>query len=246
MLQTRSTGETSMPGDQVAVWDLPTRLFHWVLVALVALLWFSGDVGGLGINLELPWGGTLFLGNMDVHMLLGQTVLALVIFRVLWGFVGSSTARFTGFVRGPGPLLDYVRAVARGETPLFTGHNPAGAVMIVALLALLAAQAATGLFANDDIFSEGPLAALVSKETSDALTAVHGLLFNVLLALVAAHVMAALYYVARGKNLIRAMVTGRKPRETVPAGAAPKLVPAWRAVPVLAVAAAIVWWLVSL
>jgi len=238
---------SSAPSPQdVAVWDAPTRLFHWVLVLLIGLLWLSGEIGGLAINTPLPWGGTLFLGNMDLHMLLGEAVLALVLFRVLWGLVGSSTARFSEFVRGPAPVGAYLRAVTRGETPLFTGHNPAGALMILALLAVLATQAGLGLFANDDIFSEGPLAHLVSKETSDSLTGLHGAVFNVLLALVALHVAAALYYVIRGKNLVRPMLTGRKPRAQLPADAQPvRFASPLLALALLAVSGAAVWALVT-
>lgn len=240
-----SASDGAVSAEDVVVWDLPTRLFHWVLVALIGLLWATGEIGGLGINWELPWGGTLFLGNLEVHMLAGEAVLALVLFRLMWGVIGSATARFSHFVRGPGSVLAYLAAVARGETPLFTGHNPAGAVMILVLLAALAAQAGLGLFGNDDIFTEGPLAHLVSKSTSDTLTGLHGALFNVLLALVALHVLAAVYYVVRGKNLVRPMVTGCKPREHLPPGEVPRMVPAWWALPVLAIAGVAVWALVT-
>jgi cytochrome b len=233
------------PGD-VAVWDLPTRIFHWLLVLLLVLLWYTGEVGGLSLNFEAPMIGTLFVGNLDVHMLLGQCVLALVIFRILWGFVGSSTARFSTFVRGPVPVGSYLRAVARGEMPLFTGHNPAGAWMILLLLTLLALQAGLGLFANDDIFSEGPLAHLVSKETGDRLTDLHGLSFNALLAAAALHVAAALYYLVRGENLVYPMITGRKPSMMVKTGGAPRIVPSWHALPVLLAAASIVWAVVNI
>ncbi|MGC2856906.1 cytochrome b/b6 domain-containing protein [Novispirillum sp. DQ9] len=233
----------------VRVWDLPTRLFHWTLVLLLILLWVSGEIGGLGLSYQgevLGMPVNLLLGNMDIHMLLGQAVLALVLFRLIWGVVGSSTARFAGFVRGPRSLMAYVAAVARGEVPATTGHNPAGAVVILAMLTLLLVQGGLGLFANDDIFSEGPLAARVGKATSDALTVWHGQVFTVLLAVVALHVAAALYYLARGKNLIRPMVTGRKPADTVPPGdPEPRLASPWLALPVLAVAVAIVWAVVT-
>lgn len=239
--------EMSSSPAHVAVWDIPTRLFHWLLAGLIGLLWLSGEVGGLSVNAPLPWGGTLFLGNMDIHMLLGEAVLILVVYRILWGLVGSSTARFGHFVRGPRAILAYVAAVARGETPLFTGHNPAGAVMIVVMLLALAVQAGLGLFANDDIFSEGPLAHLVDKDLSDTLTGLHGALFNGLVALVAVHVAAALYYGVRGKNLVRPMVTGRKPRQHLPPGAeGVRFVSPWRALVLLGVAGALVRAVVTL
>lgn len=216
---------------RIQVWDLPVRLFHWLIVLAVALLWYSGSVGGMDLDLELPGGRSLYLSNMDIHMWLGQLVLTLVIFRILWGIVGSSTARFSSFLRGPRAVLDYVRDFARGRTPLTAGHNAGGGWMVVVLLVLLAAQATTGLFANDDMFSEGPLAHLVESETSGDLTYLHAILFNVLLAAVGLHILAILSYLVRGKNLIGAMVTGRKPEHMVPPEerAALRMVPIWRA-----------------
>jgi len=237
-----------MPGNApssavISVWDLPTRLFHWLLVLLIALLWLTGDVGGITLNIPLPGGERLFLDNMGLHMLAGRAVLVLVLFRLGWGLVGSSTARFASFIRGPGAAVDYVKQVARGQVPLTVGHNPAGGLMILVLLLLLLAQAVTGLFARDDLFSEGPLAHLVSESASGRMTVIHVLLFKGLLVLVLGHLAAAAYYAVRGKNLVRPMITGRKPATLVPAGAVEsvRLAPAWLAVPVLAVAAAAVW-----
>jgi len=202
--------------DTIRVWDLPVRIFHWLILVLVTLLWYTGEVGGLDLSIPWPGGETLFWGNMDVHMLLGQAVLTLVIFRVLWGLFGSTTARFASFVRGPRVVLQYARASLSGREPPTLGHNPAGTLMVLLLLGLLAAQALLGLFASDDIFSEGPLAHLVSSDTSGRLTELHGLLFNLLLAAIALHVLAAFVYLLRGKNLIKAMVTGHKPAAQLP------------------------------
>lgn len=238
--------QQSSSSQSVAVWDLPTRVFHWTLVLAVAVLFVSGSIGGLDITIALPGGGAWSLANMDLHMFLGELVLGLVIFRVLWGFIGSSTARFAMFVRGPKAVLGYLAALRRGELPLSVGHNPAGAMMILALLVLALTQVSTGLFANDDIFSEGPLAHLVSKSTSDLLTGIHGAVFNLLALAVAAHVGAALYYRIRGENLISAMITGKKSTEMLPAGeSAPRLVSFWLAIPVAAVAVAVVWAVVT-
>ncbi len=238
----------SAPAD-LRVWDLPTRLFHWTLVVLLAALFVSGQFGGLSLVVDRQVLGmevTIFLGNMDVHMLLGQAVLALVLFRLMWGVVGSSTARFTSFVRGPRPLMAYVGAILRGEVPATTGHNPAGALVILGMLGLLLVQGGLGLFGNDDIFSQGPLADKVGKDTSDRLTVLHGQVFLVLAGVVAVHIAAAFYYLVRGKNLIRPMVTGRKGADSLPPDAEPpRLVSPWRAVPVLAVAVAVVWVVVT-
>ncbi|MFA7428950.1 MAG: cytochrome b/b6 domain-containing protein [Rhodospirillaceae bacterium] len=237
--------ETASP--DLRVWDLPIRLFHWTLVILLVLLWVSGQFGVLSLVVDQEILGikvNVFMGNMDLHMLLGQAVLALVLFRLMWGFVGSSTARFSSFVRGPRPVMEYVRSILRGDMPMTTGHNPAGALIILVMLGLLLFQGSLGLFGNDDIFSQGPLAAKVSKATSDRLTVVHGQVFYILLAVVAVHIAAALYYLVRGKNLIRPMITGRKAADGVHADA-PRLVSPWRAIPVLAVAVGVVWAVVT-
>lgn len=236
----------------VRVWDLPTRLFHWVLVLLIVGLWWTGQMGVIPVG---PLQGVSILGwtvptlQMNQHMTLGYAVLALVIWRVLYGLFGSTTARFAAFVKGPREVVRYLKTAfsARKETTAYVlGHNPAGGWMILALLLVLAAQGATGLFANDDIFTEGPLFKLVSKETSDTLTVWHkDILFPALLALIGLHVAAALFYLAvKGENLIRAMVTGRKP---APEGAGETLRFASPVVAVAAIAAAAatVWAVVT-
>ncbi|NKD85772.1 hypothetical protein HEQ63_06205 [Haematospirillum jordaniae] len=205
-----------MNGDDngVKVWDLPVRLFHWSLVTCVLMLFLTGEIGGL--DFSMPFTGML-VGNMDLHMTLGSVVLALLIFRVLWGLVGSSTARFIHFVRGPSDVLDYLRALLRGELPRHVGHNPAGALMVLALLGVLFLQVGTGLFSNDDIFSEGPLAHLVGKDVSDLMTELHKASFSLLLLCVSLHISAALYYRIRGEDLVTPMITGRKHSADIPA-----------------------------
>ena len=212
----------------VAVWDLPTRLFHWTLVVLLIAQWWTAESSS----------------TMDWHVWGGYAVLALVLFRLIWGFVGSETARFSDFVRGPGAALEYVRALLRGETPHYLGHNPLGAWSIVAMLVLLLAQAGTGLFANDDILIEGPLYAWVSKDTSDWLTSIHKLNFNLLLLVIAVHLSAVLFYLLiKRENLIHPMLSGRRRLPPGLVGRAPRLVNPWRALPVVAVAGALVWLL---
>lgn len=179
----------------VQVWDVPTRLFHWSLVTLVGLSWWAGATG-----------------TMQVHMISGLTILAVVLFRLVWGVIGSTTARFTDFVRGPGEALAYVEELTGRRPPRrWVGHNPVGGLMVVAILAVLLVQTATGLFANDDIVTEGPLGHLVSKATSDTLTIIHKSSFKLLLGMVSLHIAAALFYLlAKRENLIGAMITGRK------------------------------------
>lgn len=171
------------------VWDLPTRLFHWSLVGAVITAVVTGKIGGNWIE----WHGRS-----------GLFILGLLIFRVIWGFVGSPTARFASFVRGPGAIKAYLKGEWRG-----IGHNPLGALAVLALLGLAAAQVVSGLFANDDIAFAGPLAPLVSSERSGQITGLHVWLFNGLLAVVGLHVAAIVFY-ARVKrtNLVLPMVTG--------------------------------------
>lgn len=173
----------------VRVWDLPTRLFHWALVLLVLACLITGQ-----------------LGPMRLHQLFGLCVLALVLFRLVWGLVGGTHARFADFVRGPGAVLHYVK-----RQPVIIGHNPLGGLMVLSLLAVLLLQASLGLFGNDDISYEAPLSKFISKDASDAATGYHELVFKILLALVALHVSAAVFYlIAKKDNLILAMITGVK------------------------------------
>jgi len=196
----------------VTVWDLPTRLFHWTLVALMIGQWLTAENAS----------------GMVYHVWGGYAVLALVLFRLIWGFAGSETARFSHFVRGPGAALAYVQALGRGETPLYLGHNPMGGWSILALLTLLLIQAGTGLFANDDIMFDGPLAGWVSKSMSDGLTTIHKLNFNLLLLVIAVHISAVLFYLlVKRENLIHPMLTGRKHLPPEQANPAPRMVSPW-------------------
>jgi cytochrome b len=215
----------------VRVWDWPVRAVHWALVALVTASLATGFVGG---------------GAMEWHLRSGYAILALALFRVLWGFAGTRHARFTGFVRGPRAVLDYARSLLRPPHEMHAGHNPLGGWVVVLLLALLLAQAGTGLFANDDIAAEGPLAKHVSDAMSDRLTGLHVRGAWALGGLVALHVAAALFYrFARGENLIRAMVTGVKLLPRSLAGAAIASSAGVRAMVLLGACALAVWGVVT-
>lgn len=175
--------------SRLRVWDLPTRLSHWLLAAAVVGAAVTGEIGGALIE----W-----------HARAGLLTIGLVSFRIVWGFLGSPTARFANFVRGPAAIRSYLRGEWRG-----VGHNPLGALAVLALLALAATQVATGLFANDDIAFQGPLADLVSKEWSDHWRAIHVQLFYGLAAVVALHVGAIVFYLrVKRQNLIKPMLTG--------------------------------------
>jgi cytochrome b len=212
------------------VWDLPVRLFHWVLVGLIATSWVTAQIGG---------------NAMQIHQWSGMSILTLVLFRVAWGFVGSTRARFSDFVRGPRAAFAYVRGLLRGAAAFYPGHNPLGGWMVLVLLASLLLQAGTGLFANDDIMIEGPLARHISKETSDWLTGIHHLNFAVLLGLIAVHVAAALFYLlVKRDNLVLPLITGRKPMTEGRRFDPPRGGPLWLAALLLALCAGAVWALV--
>ena len=218
------------PNAHATVWDWPVRIFHWALVALLAAAWATAEAG---------------IEYMHWHMRCGYAVLTLLLFRLLWGVVGSGSARFAGFVRGPGAVLAYLRAWFSRHPLHYLGHNPLGGWMVLVLLLLVAVQAGTGLFANDDIFNEGPLARLVSGAMSGFLTTIHKTNFNMLLAAVGLHVVAVLLYLWRGDNLLKPMFNGRKPAGDYQ-DAAGSMAPLGRAVVCLALAAGAVWALVEL
>jgi cytochrome b len=189
----------------VHAWDLPTRVFHWTLVLFIVSAWvsyeFAEDIG----DETLVW-----------HRANGLAVLTLVVWRLLWGIVGPSTARFTDFVRGPSAITSYATGLLNGRAARYLGHNPLGALMVVALLAALAAIAGFGLFATDDNdLVGGPLYRLVEEKQNARAARLHDQLFNyLLLPLAALHIAAnVLYTLVKKEPLIQAMITGRKPAE---------------------------------
>ena len=177
------------------VWDLPTRVFHWTLVVLVGVSFTTGLMGGFNI--------------MDYHMLSGYGILSLVIFRILWGVIGNDQARFSSFVKGPKTTIAYAKQLLKKHQQPSTGHNPLGALSVLAMLAVLLIQAGSGLFANDDILLEGPLVHLVSDRTSSQLTSIHETVPWIIAGLVILHLAALAYHVIiRGENLLLPMLTG--------------------------------------
>ena len=219
-----------MADIEVEVWDLPLRLWHWMLVVLIAFSWWSGTVGGM---------------TLQYHLWSGYAILSLLWFRIGWGWIGGEHARFVNFIRGPRHVLASLRELASPRPLAIAGHNPLGGWMVVALLIALAVQTTSGLFANDDIMTEGPLYDKVSKLMSDRLSHLHVINFYCLLGLIAVHVLAIAYHRARkGEQLTQAMVSGRKrlPRGT-PAAAPANL---WRAAVLLVVGSGIVALIVNL
>jgi cytochrome b len=215
------------PKPQVRVWDIPTRLFHWSVVVLLCVSWFSADQG-----------------YMRVHLVSGLTLLSLLLFRIAWGLMGSTTARFRNFLHPPRRVVGYLKGLAGGDKIFYAGHNPAGGVMVLALIAVLLAQVATGLFANDGVRFSGPLALLVSEETSSLITGIHGLVFDLILILVWCHIVAVGFYLlVKGDNLIWPMVTGKKHRAHLPAELNIVFTRLYIAVLLLAVSAGIAAWI---
>lgn len=205
------------------VWDLPVRLTHWLLAALIAFSWWS-----------------VKYDHTDWHIWSGIAILTLLLFRLMWGFVGSSTARFANFVRGPRQVLRYLHGDWRG-----IGHSPLGALSILALYLVTAIQVGLGLLnEDDDGLYAGPLASFLSPDTTDKIRDFHELNFYILLGLIGLHVAAILYYrLVRGKKLTRPMITGRAAID--PAAEPMRSGKWWVALMCLALAFAIARWVVA-
>jgi cytochrome b len=179
---------------RVQVWDAPTRLFHWAIVVLLGTSWLSESQG---------W--------MELHFLSGYSIITLLLFRIGWGFVGSDTSRFVSFLKGPTAALRHLARLHLREPDRQVGHSAAGGWATLLMLALLSVQAATGLFANDDGDTEGPLFKYVGKDRSDWLSHIHAVNFKLIQIAVTAHVAAIVVYaVVKRHDLVRPMITGRK------------------------------------
>ncbi|HEY0938839.1 MAG TPA: cytochrome b/b6 domain-containing protein [Steroidobacter sp.] len=209
----------------IQVWDWPVRLTHWLFVLCIAVSWWSAE------EHEMEW-----------HQYSGYTLLGLLIFRIYWGFVGSSSARFSHFLRGPAGVMAYLRESREAQRD--AGHNPLGGWSVAVMLALMLAQVVIGLFVTDvDGIESGPLSHLVSFATSRTLAEIHEVVFNVILTLIGLHITAILFYLlVKRDNLIVAMLTGR--RRNVRMNAM-RPVPVWRVIPGIVLASGVVWWVVS-
>ena len=217
--------EMTAAGTPVRLWDLPVRLVHWSFVIGIAVMWWSAENH-----------------RLDLHFKVGLVLLGLVVFRLLWGLVGSSTARFASFVKGPGAIRAYLARHKDGTAEHAVGHNPLGALSVIGLLGILGLQIGLGLFAQDtDAVNSGPLNFLVSYDTAKSISHFHGFVFNLILALVAIHIAAILYYrFIKRDNLVSPMITGRRVFET--SVAAPRIAPLWLALVCAALAAALAVW----
>ena len=207
-----------MPSRTTPLWDIPTRLFHWLIVCCVPLAWWSAEEE-----------------NYTLHQWLGYTIIVLVISRVVWGLIGSRHSRFSDFLVGPVKILAYLR----GQGSDSAGHNPLGGWSVVALLLLLFTQAFSGLFNSDDVLFSGPLYYAASTEFRDAMGELHDIAFDALVVLIGLHILAVLYHQLRLKErLLQAMLKGSA------VGREGRAAPAawWMAVVVAGVVAVALWW----
>ncbi|MFG0232775.1 cytochrome b/b6 domain-containing protein [Achromobacter sp. 413638] len=214
----------------VLIWDLPTRLFHWALVVCIVGAFVTVKLGGL---------------YMDWHIRFGCATLGLLLFRLIWGFIGPRYARFSQFLRGPAAVVRYLKGAAAPA-----GHNPLGALSVLALLLVLGFQAVSGLFTSDDIMVQGPLYGHVAEATAGAMTSWHKLNEWVIIGLVALHLLAVAWYaLVRRKRLVRTIITGKADARDVPPGTPPadNGAAVWlRALLLAAVVTGLVLWIRSL
>ena len=196
--------------QNIKVWDWSIRIFHWALPVLIFLLWL-----------------TQRNNHMENHFLMGQLLMGLLVYRLVWGFIGTPAARFAAFTYGPLAFWQYIKSFFSQDKPAYLGHNPPGGWMVWVLLLAVGFQLLTGLFTSDDIFYFGPLYDSVARSTADWMSRWHHQFFDLLLVMIAVHVLAVLVYRFRGENLIKAMFTGRKSLKKQPVDCEQQLVGAF-------------------
>lgn len=181
----------------ILIWDWPVRAFHWVLVALLIGAYLTVAV----------WPDF----DLHTHRLFGYAILGLVVFRILWGFVGGRHARFFSFIKGPGAVFRHIGELGRRGDPGHGGHNALGALSVLALLLSLLVQTISGLFNSDDVMAEGPLHKVAGDDWRSLMGQVHEINFTILLVLIGLHLAAILFYVFwKGQGLVGAMIHGRR------------------------------------
>ena len=185
-----------MTMQKTLVWDLPTRLFHWLIVASLLAQYATVE----WLENKVQW-----------HFYIGYFTLFLIVFRLIWGVVGTRHAKFSNFVTGPKKVFSYVKTLFNRQSEPAIGHNPLGGWFVIVMLILLAIQAISGLFMTDDIFLDGPYRQLASEETLDLMNTLHHLAFDALLYVIALHIGAVIFYsVYKKQKLVPAMVHGSK------------------------------------
>ena len=179
---------------RIKVWDASTRFFHWSMIVLLVALWWTAEEG-----------------YMEWHQILAYSLGAILVFRWIWGFIGSETSKFSSFLKSPRQVIEYAKQQKQQkQLKPHIGHNPLGGYMVLVLMLLVSAQFVSGLFASDDIFTEGPLYASVSSNVAETLTWIHRNLFYLVLGLVIFHVAAVVLHTVKGDKLVLAMLTGKK------------------------------------
>ncbi|MEN3974120.1 cytochrome b/b6 domain-containing protein [Emcibacter sp. SYSU 3D8] len=224
------------------VWDLPIRLFHVLIILLVAVQWWTGE----NLDKSVVAGG---LDPLDLHIWSGSSILALVLFRIIWGFAGSTTARFSHFLKGPRAILGQLRTLLSRNPSHAPGHNALGALSVVLMLGFLLVMPLLGLFAADaDLMGAGPagpLSDLAGEDLADDFAHWHHDAWELFMILFFIHIAAVLYYlIVKRQNLIGAMITGR---DNVEGAETLRFRPLWMALVILAVTggavAAVLAWL---
>ena len=214
----------------VLIWDLPLRLFHWLFACTVIASWYTSDQDN---------------DLIDVHMKLGYFALGLLVFRILWGFVGTKHSRFSSFFPTPNRLRLYIKGLRSKQVKSTTGHNPLGSLMVFLMISLISLQAISGLFINDDVFSSGPYYDSVSKEIEQFMFFLHHNVFDFMIAAIVIHLLAIAYYVRVKKQLlIIPMITGKKPENLVDVTDKIKHSKIFLAVLLVIAIAAFIYWLV--
>jgi cytochrome b len=213
----------------VLIWDLPLRIFHWLFACTVIASWYTSDQDN---------------DLIELHMQLGYFAIGLLIFRVLWGFVGTKHSLFISFIPTPNRLFLYIKNMSNNRIEDSIGHNPLGSLMVILMIILISLQAISGLFINDDVFSSGPYYESVSKEIEQVMVFLHHNVFDFMIGAIILHLVAIGYYVRiKKQSLILPMITGKKTvKMSNTVGI--KHSKLWMALLVLTVAAVFVYWLV--
>ena len=225
------------------VWDLPLRLFHWLLLLCIMGLYITAHADAdwlqwLTGRFDVTW--------MQWHFRCGYGVIGLLLFRLIWGFVGPKHARFAHFLPSPRQLFEYVKTLAQRDSKPSIGHNPVGALMVLVLLAMVGVQAGSGLFTSDDIVWAGPFFPAVSVAFSSAAGSLHHNNFAWLQWLIVAHVAAIVFYaIWKRQRLVPPMVHGYKSADVVPAEQAISSSRLALALVLVVAISALVWWVLS-
>lgn len=229
--QAISISEERQTQERRLVWDLPLRMFHWLLVLSMIGSYTTAKLG-------FDW--------MQWHFYLGYFTIGLVVFRLVWGFVGPRHARFTSFVRKPSAVFLYLKGMFSRTSVRTIGHNPVGGLMVLLMLVLVGIQATTGLFTTDDVVWSGPYYPAVSGSTASTLSTIHNWNFNIILGAVGLHIAAILFYgLYKRQNLVVPMLHGHLPAALVPEREAISNSQLIKALVISLLAAAFVYWLVA-